>query len=582
MNLQDTLVLMIAFVSTTATITGCQRQSPPPAAQQPVTSSLSNRRDASRNSAQHNKLSAFHFTDRTASAGIEFTYRNGEEAGHVSILEMLGGGVAVLDFDRDSHEDLYFAGGGGYDDARQIRGVSGGLSRNLGGWGFEDVTKPALLNKPRQYSHGASSADYNGDGFPDILVTGYGGLQLWRNQGDGTFSEATAMAGLNDTLWSSSAAWGDLNNDGSLDLFVAHYVNWSFDNHPFCNGPRPELREYCPPRDFQPLRDALYVSNGDGSFRDGTDSYSLREDGKGLGVILCDLDLDGDLDAYVTNDGDGNHLYENNGQGGFCDVSLLSGTALSDRGVPNGSMGVDVFDYNLDGLPDLWVANYEQENCGLYQNTGRLLFRHVSQQTGVTAVGGMFVGWGTCCFDIDRDGDEDVFVANGHVILYSDNAPVKQPSLLFENLAGRRFRNVAPDSGQYASSPHAGRGAATSDLDGDGDLDLVVSHLNSPVTVLENDSKSHGGWLAVDLVGTISSRDAIGAIVRVTTDSASQVRQWKGGGSYASTSTRQLFFGLGSATQVREIEVRWPSGIRQVIVATPMNQVLHVIERQVF
>lgn len=561
-------------------ICGCHKELPPAATQPgnavPSHEAIKPTRDA----VEKHQPSAFHFTDRTASTGVNFIYRNGEESGHVSILESLGGGVAIFDFDLDSQDDLYFTGGGEFVGEGQVRGLAGGLYRNLGDWHFSEVASPALLNQPRQYSHGASAADFDNDGISDLLVTGYGGLQLWRNQGDGTFSEVTAVAGLNDKLWSSSAAWGDLNGDGSLDLYVAHYVDWSFDNHPYCEGPRPALRESCPPRMFSPLPDTLYLGNGDGTFRDESDTSGLRNDGKGLGVLLCDLDLDGDLDVYVANDTVENHLYENVGQGTLKDVSLLSGASLSDRGVPDGSMGIDVFDYNLDGLPDLWVSNYESENCALYQNTKRLLFRHVSQATGITAVSGMYVSWGTCCFDIDRDGDEDVFVANGHVIRYPKNAPLLQSSLLFENLGGRRLRNIAAESGEYTSTPHMARGAATGDFDGDGDLDLAVSHINAPAAILENKSESSGRWLAVSLIGTISPRDAIGAIVWLKTSEGRQMRLWKGGGSYASTSTRHLFFGLGSTAEVLEIEIRWPSGVQQVIAIPPVNHVLRVIERQ--
>ena len=329
-----------------AIVCGCQEALPPAPTIQGKAAPSRDAFHPARDASMPHHPSKLLFTDRTATTGVKFVYRNGEEAGHVSILGSLGGGVAVFDFDLDSYDDLYFAGGGEFSDERQIRGLPGGLYRNVGDWNFNDVTSPALLNHPRHYSHGASTADFDNDGFSDILVTGYGGLQLWHNQGDGTFSELASAAGLDDRLWSSSAAWGDLNADGSLDLYVAHYVDWSFDNHPYCKGPRPELRESCPPRSFSPLPDALYFGNGDGTFRNESASSGLRMDGKGLGVLMCDLDLDGDLDIYVANDTVENHLYENLGNGKLSDVSLLSGTALSDRGVPDGSMGVDVFDYN--------------------------------------------------------------------------------------------------------------------------------------------------------------------------------------------------------------------------------------------
>lgn len=521
--------------------------------------------------------SSFRFLDRTPGSGIEFTYRNSEEAGHFAILESLGGGAGVLDFDRNGLDDVYFPGGGDFSDNPQPVGQPGGLFRNLGNWRFASVAAAAGVERADHYSHGAAVADFDSDGFPDILVTGYGGLQLWHNHGDGTFAEVSTHAGLTDPLWSSSAGWGDLNGDGTLDLYVVHYVNWSFENHPYCPGPGGSVREVCPPRQYAPLPDTLYLSQGDGTFRDASEEWGLSVEGKGLGVILADLDLDGDLDVYVTNDTVENFLYENDG-GRLQDVSLLSGSSLSERGVPDGSMGVDLFDYNRDGLPDIWVVNYEQESAALYQNVGQLRFRHVSQPVGITAVGGLYVGWGTCCFDIDQDGHEDIFVSNGHVVRYPTNAPLRQQPLLLKNLGGTRFQNVAGTAGDFMASPHMGRGAAISDLDNNGTADLIVSLTNEPVRVLSNETPPAGEWLAVELIGTRSPRDAVGAAVTLIADGERQVRHWRGGGSYASTSSRRLFFGLGGASEIEKIEIRWPSGVRQEIDSPAANRVLQVIE----
>lgn len=518
------------------------------------------------------------FRDVTAESGVDFTYRNGEEAGHAAILESLGGGCAVLDYDRDGLDDLCFAGGGHYPAEREIAGYPSGLFRNRGAWSFVPVTAAAHAGTAKYYSHGILSADYDSDGFPDWVVTGYGGLQLLHNQGDGTFVERSIAAGLTDPLWSSSAAWGDVNGDGALDLYVAHYVNWSFDNHPLCEGPQPGQREVCPPRAFTGLPDTLYFSNGDGTFRDVSESNGLRRDGKGLGVVLVDLDADGDLDIYVTNDTVGNHLYRNDGTGMLEDVSLISGSSLSDRGLPDGSMGVDVFDYNRDGLPDLWVVNYENESAALYRNEGELLFRHVSVPAGVTAVGSMYVGWGTSCFDFDRDGDEDIYVSNGHVIRYPVNAPLRQLPLLFENLDGERFRSVKGGVGDYFDQQHMGRGAVVGDFDRDGDLDIVNSHMNEPATLLANETPPEGNWVALNLVGTLSPRDPIGAEIRLKSPAGDQVRYWKGGGSYASTCTREVTFGLGANEGPVTVEIRWPHGERQTISNLNVGQIHTLVE----
>ncbi len=518
------------------------------------------------------------FVDQTSAAGIDFTYRNGAEAGHCAILESLGGGVAILDYDLDGREDLYFPGGGGFGPEQQITGRAGALYRQTGPWRFRETTEFAHTSAGLYYTHGAARGDYDADGFPDMLLTGYGGVQLLRNLGDGTFGDATDAAGLADPLWSSVAGWGDLNGDGDLDLFVVHYVNWSFANHPFCPGPQPGVRDVCPPREFQALPDRLFLSRGEGTFRDASVEVGVRGDGKGLGLVLADLDLDGDLDVYVANDTVANHLYRNDGTAGWTDVSLLSGASVSDRGFPDGSMGVAVLDYDTDGLPDVWVVNYEREANALYRNQGGLLFQHLSGPTGISAVGGMYVGWGTCGFDCDLDGDEDLFVSNGHVIHFPTAAPVRQRPLLFQNDGGTRFRNVAPQAGGYLAESHDGRGAACGDLDGDGRVDLAVSRNNQPVVVLANKIDSPGHWCSVQLIGTRSARDAVGAVVRVRTARGEQARQWSGGGSYASTNARPLHFGLGDADQLEELEVRWPSGARQVLRTLRANATWVVVE----
>jgi hypothetical protein len=516
------------------------------------------------------------FIDQAEPAGVRFTYRNGEEAGHVVIPESLGGGVGLLDYDRDGRLDLFLPGGGQVTDSLALTGAASGLFRGSRALQYRDVSQAAGVAEALHYSHGAAVADYDNDGFQDVLVTGYGGVTLHRNNGDGTFSNATSGAQLDDTLWSSSAAWGDVTGDGNLDLYVAHYVDWSPENDPECPGPGGK-REICPPRRFEGLPDVLYVSDGNGTFRDGSAEAGLRKDGKGLGVLIADVDLDGHLDVYVTNDTVSNFLYRGAGNGKFEDASMFSGTALGDRGLPDGSMGVDLADCDLDGLPDLWVANYESESFALYRNRGDSFFQHVSRATGVTAVGALYVGWGTVFFDFDRDGDEDIFVSNGHVIRYPTSAPLRQNPLLFENDGGR-FHNVAPGAGDYLTSPHMGRGVAAGDLDDDGDIDLVISHVNEPVSILANETPTEASWVGLRLIGRQSARDAIGARVAITAAGKRQTRQRKGGGSYASTSDPRLYFGVPHAKQIDEVEIRWPSGAVQTLRDVPVGRVTTIIE----
>jgi enediyne biosynthesis protein E4 len=526
----------------------------------------------------------FRFRDVTEASGCRWRYRNGEESGHFAIVESLGGGVAAIDYDRDGDEDLCFSGGGQFDGPQSLRGLPPGLFRQNGELEFEEVSLVAGLDRPGHYSHGVFAADADNDGFVDVLLTGYGGLQLYRNQGDGTFREQSAPAGLTDSSWSSAAAWADVNGDSVLDLYVAHYVDWSFDNHPFCEALPPAVREVCPPRRFEPLPDLLYQGAGDGSFVDHSRAAGLRTDGKGLGVLICDLDLDGDCDVYVANDTVENFLYENIGNGLLRDQSLVSGAALSDRGVPDGSMGLDICDYNSDGLPDLFVANYESENCALYENQGQLLFRHVSQRTGITASGSMYVSWGTLANDLDLDGDEDVLVLNSHVLRFPENSTLRQPALLYENLGNGRLLDCAAKVGGPFLEPGLSRGLTGVDFDSDGDFDAVAVPLNDPILILQNEVMEQSSsaepihWVQIDLVGTRSTRDPVGARVTVETKQSRQVRQYRGGGSYASTHSRRLHWGLGATDVITRMEVVWPGGIKQEFTEVPIDHVLIVIE----
>ena len=518
------------------------------------------------------------FTDRAGSSGINFLYQTGQEANHFAILEVLGGGVALFDYDADGDLDLFFPGGGGYGTATHIVAAVPGLFRQHDPWMFQEETARAGLAQPGHYSHGAAVGDFNNDGFPDLLVTGFGGLQLYRNQGDGGFEDVTQAAELTDALWSTSAAWGDFNGDGALDLYIAHYVDWSLESQLECRAADQQQREVCPPQRFGPLPDVLYMSRGDGTFVDGSAAAGLRPDGKGLGVVAADVDLDGAIDLYVANDTVPKFLYHNLGGGVFEEIGNTSGAAMNQRGGADGSMGIAVGDFDLDGLPDLWVANYEQELFALYHNEGACQFEHVSQRVGVPAVGVQFVGFGTVFFDFDRDGDEDLFVANGHVRRYPDNAPVRQLPLLLENLAGRSIVNVAPGAGPWFLEPRLGRGLAVGDLDDDGDLDLVVTHLDEPPALLDNDTPNGNGWLRVRLIGTTSNRDAVGARLTLETTTGKQIRQIMGGGSYLSHSDTRPFWGVPRGDRLKSLSIGWPSGRVQTIAAPPPNRTITIVE----
>ena len=487
-----------------------------------------------------------------------FAYRNGQEQERNSIVESVGGGVATFDYDRDGRVDVAAAGGGTFPSPDTTAGFAAGLFRNRGGFRFDAAASQAAVDVADVYSHGLAVGDYDADGFPDVAVTGYGPLRLWRNLGDGTFAERAEAAGLDDRLWGTSAAFADLDGDAVLDLFVTHYVDWSPENDPRCRG-RDGVADVCPPRSFRGLPDTLFVGDGRGGF----DARPPMLDGKGLGVVLGDVDGDGDLDIYVGNDSTPNHLYVNDGSGRFTEDGLLRGVAVDDAGHPDGSMGVDLGDFDGDGLPDLWAANYESEAFALYRNLGAGAFQYASGGTGVSSIGDLFVGFGTAFEDVDGDADLDILVSNGHVVQTERQSPIRQRPLLLENLGGR-FRPADYEDGYFADA-HIGRGLATGDLDGDGDADLVVSHNNDPVAVLENRAAAGGSALAVRLVGVDSPREGIGAALTLRTPSGDQRRQVLAGGSYLSSRDPEVRFFWPDRGQTAELTVRWPSGLRQTV-----------------
>jgi hypothetical protein len=526
------------------------------------------------------------FRDVTAETGVDFTYRNGEEADRYAILESLGGGVAVLDYDGDGRLDLFFPGGGyfGGADKRQVKGHPPKLYRNLGGSKFEDVTAAAGLDRLDGgcdwfYTHGAAVADYDRDGWPDLLVTGYGRVALFHNEPDGKggrrFREVTRQAGLlGPHFWATSAAWGDLDGDGYPDLYVCQYVDWSNDNDPHCTGYYPGIpRDVCPPKQFAARPHALYRNRGDGTFEDVTAAAGLRTDradrdyGKGLGVLLVDVDGDGKPDIYVANDTTDKFLYLNRSTPGalrFEDRGAETGVARDGNGMPNGSMGLDAAEYDGSGRPSLWVTNYENEFHALYQNRtadGRTWFNFATPAAGLSVVGREFVGFGTVFVDVDSDGWEDIVVSNGHVIRHSPKNNIAQRPLLFRNVPrgeGRGFADARAQAGGYFAGSHRGRGLAVVDLDNDGRPDLVLTHINQPARVLRNEAPA-AHWLGVELAGR-DRRDVVGARVALEAGGRTRTRFWTAGRSYLSGCDPRRLFGLGATESVGRLTVYWPTG----------------------
>lgn len=515
--------------------------------------------------------------DVAAASGIRWTGQNGEEARKMAFLQVVGTGCAIDDFDADGKPDLFFAGGGRFGEGNTILPVPFALYRQISPWNFLPVTNPAGLLPMRHYHHGTYTADVDNDGFTDLLISGWGGLQLFFNNGDGTFRDATDGSGLDDVMWSSSAGWGDFNRDGVLDLFVGHYADWSFENDPICVDPKLRERNLCAPTDFQGLPCIAYLGNGDGTYRDSSRELGIQGIGRVLGVVIADLNDDRQVDIYVANDALPNQLYVSTPSGVYRESAIEFGVALGENGVSDGSMGVDVGDVDGDGRVDIWVANYEQQSFALYRNLGNQLFTHASRSFGITAVGRLAVGFGTVIFDVDGDGNSDIFCANGHVWAPNHVVERRQYPYLFWNDGRTTFHNVAPLVDGYLNALHVGRGVACGDLDGNGTPDLVVTHSGEPVAVLKNDTEIHN-WVEVCLVGQTSGRSAIGARVTLTAGGKKQIGLVKGGGSYLSTSDRILVFGLGEEKIVENITVDWPSGKRSECHNILSKNMLRIVE----
>ena len=496
--------------------------------------------------------SSSRFVDATDGSGIRFAYCNGRAAQEFAILESLGGGVGLFDMDLDGNLDVMFAGGGNLDDKR-ITSRPCGLFRNLGDWKFEEVTVPAEANADSFFTHGIYPGDFDGDGFDDLAISGYGGVQLLQNLGDGTFREVEHLGTDAPNNWSSSLAWCDINRDGLLDLYVANYVDWSWDKHPFCAGKGGAKQEVCAPSQFNGLTDILYLNSGEGLLRDTNELLPIQEGGKGLGVVILDLNQDGREDVYVANDTVDNFLYLSNEQG-WEESAIIAGVSGDDRGIGNGSMGIAALDADGSSLPDLFVSNFERELSAMYRNEGDGLFSYVSRAAGFASYEAGFVGFGTVPIDFDFDGDQDLAVANGHVSYASPHAPYRQLPLLFEN-AGGKFSRLS-DSG-YFTEAHTGRGLAAGDLDNDGADDLVFSNLEESVRIVRATQRP-SNYRRIQLVGTKSNRTAIGAMLTVNINDRALTRFVYGGGSYLSSSDHRVTFAVPEDFD-GAVTVAWPA-----------------------
>lgn len=515
------------------------------------------------------------FEDLTAASGLTFTYDNGG-TGNYYFPEIMGAGVAVLDYDRDGRLDIYLVQAGALGpEAGPGQRQSDRLFRNEserdaeGRWQprFTDVTAGSGIDA-RGYGMGVAVGDYTGNGYPDLYVLNFGSNQLWRNNGDGTFTDVTTEAGVDDPRWSVSASFADLDGDGREDLVVANYVDFALESHRECRSATTSQQDYCSPSAYDGISDTLFVNRGDGRFENISESSGLAAVARhGLGVIASDFDGDGRIDLYVANDGSPNSLWINQGGLRFVDDAFLAGAAVNADGMTEAGMGVDAADYNQSGRDDLFVTHMRRESNTLYRNEGKGWFSDVTSASGLGASSLPETGFGTAWLDIDNDGWLDLVVANGAVVVEEDLVaagdpfPYHQANQLFANQGDGRFKDVSDDSGPAFAVSRVSRGLAVGDLDNDGLADLVIANINSPARLLINRNASRRHWLGLslrDATGRVERTQAVAWIQRG--DDPPLRRRSRADGSYASANDPRVLFGLGGDSGPVSVRVDWPDG----------------------
>jgi enediyne biosynthesis protein E4 len=526
------------------------------------------------------------FADVTSTLGISFQYL----ASHTSkkyLLETMGSGVALFDYDNDGRLDIFVVNGAPLSDPTR----KGAIPQKTGpkSWNrlfhqkpdgsFEDVTEKAGLPGVG-YGMGVAVGDYDNDGYQDLYVTAYGGNHLYHNNGNGTFADITEKAAVGGSGWSTSAAWIDLDNDGLLDLVVLRYMQWDFDDI-WCGERKEGYRSYCTPDGFRPISPLVYHNEGSGRFREIAQKAGFGEPGKGLGIAFADYDRDGRIDVFVANDSMPEFLYHNKGDGTFENVALPAGVAVDGEGHTYAGMGVDFADYDNDGLPDLLVTDLANQMYALYRNNGDATFNYETYSSGIGRITMAHSGWGMRFFDYDNDGWKDLLIAQGHdldnIELTFPNLRYREPMLLARN-TGKGFVDVSANAGSIFKQAWVARGLAIGDIDNDGRLDAVVTTNDGPLYVLRNVTSTQNHWLNLRLVGRRSNRDAFGAEVTLQTGKGSQFAMVTTAGSYLSASDKTVHFGLGSESTVKSIEIRWPSGLKQLLQQVRGDQTLVVEE----
>jgi len=522
-------------------------------------------------------LDPIRFRNVAQSAGLNFAVENSPTP-QKHLIETMTGGVATFDFDGDGLADIFLINGASLPSLRkESPKYWNRLFRNEGGMRFTDVTEEAGV-AGEGYSMGAAAGDYNNDGHVDLFVAGVNRNILYRNLGNGRFEDVTEKSGIKSDKWAVAAGWFDYNNDGLLDLLVVNYAQWSINNNRFCGDPSRPLRVYCHPMYFEGLTNTLYRNRGDGTFEDVSEKSGLsRHQGRGMGLAFADYDDDGFLDVFITNDNQPNFLFHTRGDGTFEEVGLAAGVALLNSGQPVSNMGVDFRDYDNDGLPDIFVTDLNNETFPLFRNLGGGMFEDATTASRIAVLSAARAGWGNGLFDFNNDGWKDLLTANSHA---DDNveqlaaAHYRQPNSIFANLGDGTFWDVSATVGNDFQVPRAHRGCAFADFNNDGKIDVVVSSLQDTAELWQNVSPGKNNWIILKLIGTKSNRDGIGARVRI----GKQYNHMTSSVGYASSTHFGVHFGLGRMSKVDEVEIRWPSGIVQVLHDVPPNQRLQIRE----